>query len=146
MMQDSRKLTIFLYTDEPNHELSYRKTRASTPMPEAWQDDDMTMSSGDESDNVDLTDGSSSANEWSDIGGKHSFLSQLRLSKFFTDPINIQTTGSLLSFYSPLTRHYAASCSGMEGTTFTLTRVIFFYYKQYLSHMSVICISRKPHR
>jgi len=49
---------------------SYRKTRASTPVPEVCEDDNMTMSSGDESDNADLTDGSSSGDEWSDIGGK----------------------------------------------------------------------------
>jgi hypothetical protein len=40
------------------------------PVTEAWQDDDMIMSSGDESDNADLTDGVSSGEEWSDIGGK----------------------------------------------------------------------------
>ena len=49
---------------------SYRRTRASPCAPGALQDDDMIMSSGDESDNADLTDGSSSGDEWSDIGGK----------------------------------------------------------------------------
>ena len=69
VMQDSRKLLSFC-TNEPNIYPSYRRTRASTPVPEAWEDDDMIMSSGDESDNADLTDGSSSGDEWSDVGGK----------------------------------------------------------------------------
>lgn len=68
----------------------------------------------------------------------HSFLSQFKSSNFFIDTTNIQINGSLLSFYSPLTRHYAANCSGIEGKTFTLTRVIFFYYKQHASNVSAI--------
>ena len=68
MMQDSRKLSYC--TNEPSITPFYRRTRASTPVTEAWRDDDMIMSSGDESDNADLTDGSSSGDEWSDIGGK----------------------------------------------------------------------------
>ena len=69
MMLDSRKFLSFC-TNEPCIYPSSRRTRASTPVTEAWQDDDMIMSSGDESDNADLTDGSSSGDEWSDIGGK----------------------------------------------------------------------------
>ena len=69
VMQDLRELLSFC-TNEPSIYPSYRRTRTSTPVTEAWQDDDLIMSSGDESDNADLTDGSSSGDEWSDIGGK----------------------------------------------------------------------------
>lgn len=65
------------------------------PVTEAWQDDDM-MSSGDESDNADLTDGVSSGDEWSDIG----------------DTTNV--TKQWHSLYSPLTRQYAAYSSRIE--------------------------------
>lgn len=45
----------------------FRKTRTSTPVAQAY-DDDHAMSSGDESDDADLTDGFSSEDDWSDIG------------------------------------------------------------------------------
>ncbi|KAF8161147.1 hypothetical protein B0H34DRAFT_654233 [Crassisporium funariophilum] len=85
------------------------KTRTSTPVPQS-RNEDGTTSSGDESDNADLTEGDSSGDEWSDAGGS----------------ADVQATGSLLSFYSPLTKHYTANRLGMpgtwEGASFNLTR------------------------
>lgn len=47
----------------------YRRTRTSTPVTQG-PEDDVTLSSGDESDNADLTEGESSGDEWSDFDGK----------------------------------------------------------------------------
>ncbi len=60
----------FIHSRAAHQERQPHKTRASMPVTEAWQYDGMIMSSGDESDNADLTDGVSSGDEWSDIGGK----------------------------------------------------------------------------
>jgi hypothetical protein len=65
VMQDSHSKLLSFCTNKPSIYPSYSRTRVSTPVPEARQDDDMIMSSlsGDESDNADVTDGVSSGDE-----------------------------------------------------------------------------------
>lgn len=84
------------------------------------------MSSGDESDDADLTDGDSSDSDWSDTAGmyhNHNFFLDMSLI-YNSDP---ETNISLLVYYSRLTRHYAPSPQGgphlWEGPSFVLTRV-----------------------
>lgn len=104
----------------------FSKTRTSTPVPQAY-DDDQAMSSGDESDDADLTDGYSSEDDWSEIG-----IVIFQISYFAEGSIlvgNPQEHGaaSLLSFYSPIVRHYAANSASMpsfwDSAAFYLFRV-----------------------
>lgn len=65
-MQDSRMLLPsflrpYIYSGV------IRMTRSSTPLPVR---DEETLSSGDESDDADLTDGDSTDSEWADLEGK----------------------------------------------------------------------------
>ena len=45
-----------------------RKTRTETPIPRHSTDKDEAMSEGDESDTEDLSEGTSSDDNWSDLG------------------------------------------------------------------------------
>ncbi|KAF9529375.1 hypothetical protein CPB83DRAFT_789894 [Crepidotus variabilis] len=76
---------------EADRDARLARTRTSTPVPNPM--DDNFMSSGDESDDADLTEGYTSDDDWSDL-----------------DPDSEgQSTGMLMSFYSPLLRHYVSN-------------------------------------
>ncbi|KDR75835.1 hypothetical protein GALMADRAFT_156774 [Galerina marginata CBS 339.88] len=94
---------------EADRDARLARTRTSTPVPE-HREDEVTTSSGDESDDADLTDSNSVGDDWSDVG----------------DSSNEQATSSLLLFYSPIVRHYVPNWLGTpefwEGVSFTKTR------------------------
>jgi hypothetical protein len=108
-----------------------RRTRTSTPIPRFVNDDDQNMTSGDESDNEDLTDASSES-DWSDMSCefKHTFQWVVKLMRL--DSSDIETINSLFIHYSHVTRQYIArhltSPTLWEGSPFILTRVRFFIY------------------
>lgn len=86
----------------------------------------MTMSSGAESDDADLTDGDSAEDNWSDLEGNIlTIFKSLILSR--PPDINDQGASSMLSFYSPIVKHYCANWSRSSDTwdeaAFALTRV-----------------------
>ncbi|PPQ67263.1 hypothetical protein CVT25_005847 [Psilocybe cyanescens] len=93
---------------EADRDARLARTRTSTPAPES-RGDDVTMSSGEESDDADLTDGDSAGDNWSDL-----------------EDTNEQGTASMLTFYSPIVRHYCANWSQSsdmwDEAYFTLTR------------------------
>ena len=94
--------------------LAFRRTRTSTPMPQT-QDDDVAMSSGDESDDADLTDGHSSEDDWSDVEGMKVEIILLPELTLKLESSQNHEIASLMSFYSPVVRHYAANDSSSPG-------------------------------
>lgn len=88
--------------------LSIRRTRTSTPVTHR-PEDEITQSSMDESDDADMTDDESSGEEWSDVDGnlKTSASYITYLSSTYQDSSRAQPTSSLMTFYSPIVRHYA---------------------------------------
>ncbi|KXN92475.1 Protein CSF1 [Leucoagaricus sp. SymC.cos] len=92
---------------EADRDARLAKTRTSTPI--FIGDDEQPMSSGDESDDADLTDGGSTESEWTDNEGR-----------------DLSRDGSLLVFYAHLMRHYAAVRRNDHGfwetPSFTLTK------------------------
>ncbi|EAU91786.1 hypothetical protein CC1G_04554 [Coprinopsis cinerea okayama7 len=95
---------------EADRDAHVAKARFSvTRLPLQEREDD-SMSSGDESDDADLTDGDSLNSDWSDIA----------------DSPNATPDSSMLSFFSPLTRHYYVNPAGSPGrwggSAFTLAR------------------------
>lgn len=79
------------------------------------QDDDVAMSSGDESDDADLTDGHSSEDDWSDVGGMKKKVILLPELTVELESSQNQEIASLMSFYSPVVRHYTANDSSGPG-------------------------------
>ncbi|PPQ63980.1 hypothetical protein CVT24_009409 [Panaeolus cyanescens] len=77
---------------EADRDARLAKTRLPTPRIEDAIDDELGMSSGDESDNADLTEGGSSEDEWSSTEEASQKMPKL---------------GTLLSFYSPFVAHYS---------------------------------------
>ncbi|KAF8973209.1 hypothetical protein BDZ97DRAFT_665381 [Flammula alnicola] len=117
---------------EADRDARLARTRTSTPVAQA-REDDVTLSSGDESDDADLTEGESTGNEWSDIGNSP----------------NEQTTGSLMSFYSPISRHYTVNwldaAASWEGTAFILTKEgASFIRRESHTHASPTSINSTP--
>jgi hypothetical protein len=98
------------------------------------------MSSGDESDNADLTDGDSTGNDWSDVDGQFPCMGPAFSLNATVDSSNKQATAYLLSFYSPLSRHYVSSWFdhpyAWEGSPFKLTKVSCITPKLFLHTMS----------
>ncbi|KAJ3517254.1 hypothetical protein NLJ89_g626 [Agrocybe chaxingu] len=92
---------------EADRDARLARTRTSTPVPRVQEED--IMSSGDESDDADLTEGEYSEDDWSDIGDSSD-----------------EGANALMSFYSNITRHYAANRSDppglWEGPLFISTR------------------------
>ncbi|CAA7261639.1 unnamed protein product [Cyclocybe aegerita] len=92
---------------EADRDARLARTRTSTPVPRVQEED--VMSSGDESDDADLTEGEYSEDDWSDIGDSSD-----------------EGTNALMSFYSNIIRHYAANRSDppglWEGPLFIPTR------------------------
>ncbi|KAF4621408.1 hypothetical protein D9613_000735 [Agrocybe pediades] len=92
---------------EADRDARLAKTRTSTPVPRLG-DDDVMMSSGDESDDADLTDSDSIDDDWSEFEGAA------------TDQV------TLLSFYSPMVKHYSSNWSdgydSWDGVAFTPKR------------------------
>ncbi|KAH9485425.1 Protein CSF1 [Psilocybe cubensis] len=90
---------------EVDRDARLARTRTSTPAPET-RTDDVTMSSGDESDDADLTDGDSI---WSDI-----------------EDIDGDGISSMLLFYSSIVKQYSSnwvrSSDSWDGAAFTSTR------------------------
>ncbi|XP_006461147.1 hypothetical protein AGABI2DRAFT_185437 [Agaricus bisporus var. bisporus H97] len=82
-------------------------TRSSTPLPVRGEE---TLSSGDESDDADLTDGDSTDSEWADLEGRAS-----------------SRDLSLLMYYAHLTRHYTTTQQNehgfWDGPSFILAKV-----------------------
>ncbi|TFK44762.1 hypothetical protein BDQ12DRAFT_730786 [Crucibulum laeve] len=93
---------------EADRDARLARTRSMTPLPLFRDAGDLTMSSGDESDDADLTSGESSDSNWSDI----------------VDPSDAILNSSLFNYYSRLTRHYGISRVGQpslwEGPPFVL--------------------------
>jgi hypothetical protein len=104
----------------------FSKTRTSTPVPQV-HDDDQAMSSGDESDDADLTDGYSSEDDWSEIGIVIFQISYYAEGSILVGNPQEHGAASLLSFYSPIVQHYAANCAltpgFWDGAAFYLLRV-----------------------
>ncbi|KAG6832605.1 hypothetical protein H0H92_014441 [Tricholoma furcatifolium] len=93
---------------EADRDARLAKTRSSTPVPRSTYEDNRNMSSGDESDDEDLTDASSDS-DWSDLEGDID-----------------STKDSTLRHYSDITRHYRTrfleSPDLWEGCPFVLVR------------------------
>ncbi|KAG6845925.1 hypothetical protein H0H87_000731 [Tephrocybe sp. NHM501043] len=97
---------------EADRDARLAKTRSSTPAPRFTYEDNQNMSSGDESDDEDLTD-ASSASDWSDIADT-------------SGPIS-GSEWSMLRHYSHVTRHYVTRFLNTpdlwDGCPFVLVRV-----------------------
>ncbi|RDB25364.1 Protein CSF1 [Hypsizygus marmoreus] len=95
---------------EADRDARLAKTRTSTPIPRFTLEEDQNMTSGDESDNEDLTDASSDS-DWFDLDD---------------DTNEYDTDKSLLRHYSHVTRHYIAGHLGSPelwaGCPFVLVR------------------------
>lgn len=106
-----------------------RKTRTSTPILHAGDEDNMT--SGDESDDEDLTDASSDSN-WSYLVGKYKILNIfLDLIILLDQDIPNGTDKSIFIHYSHLTRHYVANSPEIwDQPHFTLVRVRFLTFSR----------------
>ncbi|KAF9475774.1 hypothetical protein BDN70DRAFT_996181 [Pholiota conissans] len=77
---------------EVDRDARLARTRTSTPVARV-PEDDVTLSSGDESDDADLTDGESTGDEWSDLN----------------DSAHGPVTSSLMSFYSTISKRYVGN-------------------------------------
>jgi len=108
-------------------DFSCRRTRTSTPVPKTVVEDDVTMSSGDESDDADLTDGDSFGDDWSDDESKAFSQLAAHLLNLVIASSGRPGLTSLMSFYSPIMRHYASNRSNRyitwDNPPFVLTRV-----------------------
>ncbi|KAF5386043.1 hypothetical protein D9615_002215 [Tricholomella constricta] len=96
---------------EADRDARLAKTRSSTPAPHFNYEDDQNMTSGDESDDEDLTDASSDS-DWSEFANE--------------DASNSDRDQSILRHYVHVTRHYAArfleSPELWDGCPFILVR------------------------
>ncbi|KAF9450414.1 hypothetical protein P691DRAFT_468038 [Macrolepiota fuliginosa MF-IS2] len=95
---------------EADRDARLARTRTSTPMtPIHFRDEERPMSSGDESDDADLTDGDSTDSDWTDLEGRV-----------------LNRDESLLKYYAHLTRHYAGARRNdpgyWENPSFVLTK------------------------
>ncbi|KAG5639402.1 hypothetical protein H0H81_002934 [Sphagnurus paluster] len=119
-----KQITAKLESDELD-----RKTRSSTPGPQFANNENQNMSSGDESDDEDLTDASSESS-WSDIAGD--FFPMLCIVFFIyflfvgEDGLTHDKDPTTLRNYTYVTRHYVGrfleSLELWDGCPFILVR------------------------